>query len=85
MGGTRGGRKGVEERRRTDDGRVLLGKEWTSETVEGGQERAGEGTAAGREEKRTSRSNQRGGTEERTRMGGQRGSGRGESGTERNK
>ena len=51
----------------------------------GGGGRAGKGTAESEEEKRTSRSHQRSSNRRRTRIGGQRGSGRGESGTERNK
>ena len=51
----------------------------------GGAERAGKGTAESGEEKRTSRSHQRGSNMRRTRMGGQRGSGRGGLGTQRKK
>ena len=63
---------------------MLRGKEWTSETAEGGQGRARKAMEGGREGRRTKKSHQRGSSEWRTRMGGQRGNGLGESGTGRN-
>ena len=64
---------------------MLRGKEWTRETAEGGQESAGKATEASWEERETSRTLEAGCSEGRTRIGGQKRSGRGESGTERNK
>ena len=63
---------------------MLRGKERRGETAEGGQERTGKGTEARGDWRTTDRSHQRGCSEGRTRMGGQRGSERGDSGTEKN-
>ena len=80
------GEKGWKrEGQRREGRRMLLGTGWKSGTAGRGQERVEGGKTASGGEKRTSGRRKQGGNKRRTRKGGQGGSGRGESGTGRNK